>query len=134
MSATEIGTFGRLGGAAGEEIDRFDLRLGSPPHALVLASAGGFGADVLKTKEEFLMSLPHDPSDPEIRADMVFFETPEGGAVFSTGSIAWAGSLSYAGYRNDVSRITRNVLERFLDPMPFPAPFAPRPEGGPDGE
>ncbi|WZB64428.1 N,N-dimethylformamidase beta subunit family domain-containing protein [Achromobacter xylosoxidans] len=42
-----------------------------------------------------------------------------GGAVFSTGSIAWAGSLSHNGYDNNVSRIMRNVLNRFLDPEPF---------------
>ena len=51
--------------------------------------------------------------EPRVRADMVFYETPNGGAVFSTGSITWCGSLSHAGYRNDVSRITDNVLRRF---------------------
>lgn len=61
-------------------------------------------------------------SDPDVRADLVFFETPAGGAVFSTGSIAWAGSLAHDGYRNDVSRITRNVLRRFLAPAPFAHP------------
>ena len=50
-----------------------------------------------------------------IRADMVYFETPRGGAVFSTGSIAWAGSLSHDWYDNDVARITTNVLTRFLE-------------------
>jgi N,N-dimethylformamidase len=50
---------------------------------------------------------------------MVFFETPNGGAVWSTGSIAWCGSLSWNGYDNNVSRLTGNVLRRFLDPRPF---------------
>lgn len=49
---------------------------------------------------------------------MVFFETPNGGAVFNTGSIAWAGSLSHNGYANNLSTITRNVLRRFRDPSP----------------
>jgi len=40
------------------------------------------------------------------------FTTPTGGAVFSVGSIAWWGSLAYAGYDNDVSRITANVHQR----------------------
>jgi N,N-dimethylformamidase len=44
---------------------------------------------------------------------------PQGGAVFSTGSIAWIGSLSHNGYDNNVSRITENVLRRFSDPQPF---------------
>jgi len=117
-----FGDRGRLGGAAGEEIDRFDLRLGSPPHALVLASAERFGPDMMKTKEEFLATVPPDPADPDVRADVVFFETPRGGAVFSVGSIAWAGSLAQNDYANDVSRITRNVIRRFLDPTPFARP------------
>ena len=54
-----------------------------------------------------------------VRADMVFFETGNGGAVFSTGSIAWAGSLAHNGYANNVARITSNVLHRFRDPRPF---------------
>ena len=54
-----------------------------------------------------------------IRAEMVFFETPNGGAVFSTGSIAWAGSLSHQGYDNNVAKITTNVLKRFIDETPF---------------
>jgi N,N-dimethylformamidase len=54
-----------------------------------------------------------------VRADLAFYETPSGGAVFSTGSIAWCGSLSHNGYANNVARITSNVLRRFLDPTPF---------------
>jgi N,N-dimethylformamidase len=50
---------------------------------------------------------------------MVFFTAPNGGAVFSTGSIAWAGSLSHNGYENNVARITTNVLRRFLSDEAF---------------
>ena len=50
---------------------------------------------------------------------MVFFETAAGGAVFSSSSIAWAGSLSHNSYNNNVSKITGNVLKRFLDAAPF---------------
>ena len=46
--------------------------------------------------------------------DLVFFETQGGGAVFSTGSIAWCGSLSWNAYDNNVERITHNVLKRFI--------------------
>ena len=59
--------------------------------------------------------------DP-LRADIVFFETPGGGAVFSVGSIAWSGSLSWNDYDNNIERITRNVLTRFVDPTPFKMP------------
>jgi N,N-dimethylformamidase len=50
---------------------------------------------------------------------MVFYETPNGGAVFSTSSIAWAGALAHNTYHNNVSRITENVIRRFLDSTPF---------------
>ena len=76
---------------------------------------------MLRVKEEFFMTTPLG-KDPAVRADLCFFETGSGGAVFSTGSIAWALSLSHAHYDNDVARISTNVLMRFADPEPFPAP------------
>ncbi len=42
-------------------------------------------------------------------AEIVCFDTPTGGAVFSAGSIAWPACLLVDEH---VSRITRNVLER----------------------
>ena len=53
---------------------------------------------------------------------MVFFEVPGGGAVFSTGSISYAGALAHNDYDNEIARITGNVLGRFLDPEPFVYP------------
>ncbi len=58
-------------------------------------------------------------TNKQVRADMVFFETLSGGAVWSTGTIAWATSLLWNDGNNDVSQITKNVLERFLNPLPF---------------
>ena len=71
--------------------------------------------------EEILINYPGlgGQENPMVRADMVFYETPAGGAVFSASSIAWPGSLSHNGYDNNVSRITENVLRRFLDETPF---------------
>jgi N,N-dimethylformamidase len=43
----------------------------------------------------------------------VYFETPNGGAVFSVGSITFCGSLSHNNYDNNVSRIVDNVLNGF---------------------
>ncbi|MCZ6616791.1 MAG: hypothetical protein O7E57_01560, partial [Gammaproteobacteria bacterium] len=71
-----IGTSGLGGGAAGQELDRYDTRLGSPRHAVVLASATGFGPDMIRTKEEFEGSVNYPTPDPYVRADIVFFETP----------------------------------------------------------
>lgn len=117
-----IGDFGlRNGGAAGLEIDRAEATLGSPPHLLRVATADRIGYGGLPSPEEFRTA--HRGLDGEqnanVRADMVFFPTAAGGGVFATGSIAWACALSCKGYDNNVSRITENVLRRFLDPAPF---------------
>jgi len=117
-----IGDFGVVGGgAAGLELDRFDPSLGSPAYALVLASSETLTGLYFPPPEEVNNVLPNlaAPQNPKARGDMVFFETAAGGAVFSVGSIAWAGSLSHARYINNVSRITGNVLRRFRDPRPF---------------
>ena len=117
-----IGDFGLSGGgAAGLELDATDRSLGTPPHTLVLAASERHTDLYLMTPEDMNDPVPGlGGSEAEIiRAEMVFFETPGGGAVFSTGSIAWCGSLSHANYDNDVARITTNVLKRFLDEMPF---------------
>ena len=78
-----IGTSGLGGGAAGQEIDRYDTALGSPQHAVVLASATAFGPDMIRTKEEFEAAVNAPCPDPLVRADIVFYETPGGGAVGS---------------------------------------------------
>ena len=117
-----VGTSGLGGGAAGQEVDRYDQRLGSPSHAVIIASATQFGPDMLRTKEEFEGTVAFPSPDPYVRADIVFFETPNGGAVFSVGSISWFGALARNGYDNDVAQMTKNVLERFLDPKPFDLP------------
>ena len=125
-----IGDFGlQQGGAGGDEVDRLDYAQGSPPHALVLATASGFSDVYLYVPEDVFydQTYPSEPGQtsgahPHVRADMVFYELPNGGAVFSTGSITWCGALSHNDYQNNVSRITENVLRRFLDPVPFRSP------------
>lgn len=109
IDASIIGDFGlHMGGAAGYEVDSADVRTGTPPHALVVASCDTVPPHYVKTEQR-----------GDARADMVFFETPAGGAVFSVSSITWTGSLSHRGGDNEVARITENVLRRFLDPTPF---------------
>ena len=49
-----------------------------------------------------------------IRADIVYFETPKGGAVFSVGSITFCGALPINGGDNNVSTMVDNVVRRFL--------------------
>ncbi|NQW12471.1 MAG: N,N-dimethylformamidase [Alphaproteobacteria bacterium] len=122
---TIIGDFGVLqGGAAGLEIDSADPKLGTPPHALILARSENHSNTYELVPEE--VAIPHGAlnavQNEQVHADMVFFETPEGGAVWSSGSIAYAGSLSWNGYDNNVARLTTNVLKRFIDPASFAMP------------
>ena len=112
-------------GPAGYEIDRLDFSLGTPAHALLLASSMNHSALYAAMDDErqaFRRGIdgvgPGSPTEdgkihPFIRADMVYFETANGGGVFSTGSIAWMSCLSHNHYDNNVSRITENVLSRF---------------------
>jgi len=104
------------GGAGGFEIDRADPELGTPPHALVLATSEGFSDIYQHVIEEVLLNdgLQGGTVNPLVRGDIVFFEGPNGGAVFSVGSISWCSALSHNDYDNDVSRMTNNVLRRFI--------------------
>jgi N,N-dimethylformamidase len=113
----KLGDFGLSGGgAAGFELDRADPVLGTPPNAWVLARSEGHQDHFVTVPEELLTHLTtvtgEKPADL-IRAELVYFETAKGGAVFSTGSITFCGSLSHAGYDNPVSRMLENVLRRF---------------------
>ena len=108
-----IGDFGLvMGGAVGDEVDRADHALGTPMEAIVLATSDGplsYYSVVLEDR----ISWRSDREPGKARADMVYIQNPAGGAVFSVGSMSWLGSLSHNRYRNNVSRITENVLRRF---------------------
>ena len=52
--------------------------------------------------------------DAQVRGDMIYFTTPNQGAVFAAGSIAWSQALPCKGGENNVARIMRNVLNAFL--------------------
>jgi N,N-dimethylformamidase len=105
-----------LGGAAGDEIDRADVALGTPPDAVVLATSVGHSASITLVPDDRTISyaVPTEP-DPRVRSDIVIFDRPGGGAVFAVGSIAWSTAMTHKGGDNDVSRITANVLDRFRD-------------------
>jgi N,N-dimethylformamidase len=112
-----VGNFGLIGGgAAGIEMDCINTALGSPPNMLRLASSDGHSPMMLLVNEEFGVVPPNLSAEvnPRVKADLAFGETPSGGALFCTSSIAWCGSLSHNGYDNNVSRITWNVLSRFM--------------------
>lgn len=118
-----IGDFGLLGGGtAGEEVDRYDTELGSPEHAYVLASSEGHTEYERQVSEEIPIMDAHLDArmNPRARSDIVFYETTNGGAVFSVGSMAWVGGLSHDEYDNPMSRMLANVVDAFSadDPLP----------------
>ena len=113
-----IGNFGlSAGGAAGFELDRADVRLGSPEDIEVVASSEAHGSTFVLVPEEQLTHIttwPGEPWQKLIRADMAYFRVPGGGEVFATGSITFCGSLPHNGFENNVSRVLENVMRRFL--------------------
>ena len=117
-----IGDFGTLlGGAAGVELDGASRKLGTPPHCLVVARSENHSPLYFLTPEETPFHHPVMSAfeNDRGRADLLFYETSNGGGVFTTGSISWCASLAHEGYDNNVARITGNVLKRFLDPEPL---------------
>ena len=111
-----------LGGAAGNEIDRADAARGSPSETVLLATSKGHSDAYQLAIEDLLLTAPSQGGreQPLVRSDVVVVPYQSGGCVFSVGAITWLGALAYDSYDNDVARLTRNVLERFLEPSPLP--------------
>lgn len=112
-----IGDYGlSAGGAAGFELDRADASLGTPDNAVVLARSENPPASMALVFEDMLSpgrTLTGEPPDDLVRADMIYFETPEGGEIFSAGSITFCGSLWRNGFEGPVSQLLYNVVKRF---------------------
>lgn len=106
------------GGAAGYELDRADTSLGTPPQAVVIARASSPPGQFHVTLEDMLhaaATVNGEPASDLIRADMTYFRTGYGGAVFSAGSITFCGSLWSDGFQGAVSTLLENVLNSYLD-------------------
>jgi len=117
-----LGDFGLSGGgAAGFELDRMDDRLGSPLNTVLLAYSETFPDHFVLVPEEILShqkTRAGKPVEQLIQSNMVIFATPNNVYVFSVGSITYCGSLPWNGFKNNISRLTQNVLERFLLEQP----------------
>jgi len=113
-----LGDFGLCGGgAAGFELDRVDYRLGSPENTVILASSENHDDSFVLVPEEHLTHItnwPGKPTEQLIRADLAYIETETGGAIFSTGSITFCGSLPVNNFQNNISTLLDNVFHRFL--------------------
>jgi N,N-dimethylformamidase len=109
----EFGDFGlALGAAAGDEMDAAHPEFGTPPQTIVLASSDNARPYYLDLSISFYGYQEH--IDRGRRADMTYMDTGHGGAVFAAGSMCWCTSLPCNDYDNEVARITRNVIRRFL--------------------
>jgi N,N-dimethylformamidase len=115
-----VGNFGKVGGGAvSEEIEHSDYLEGTPGHALVIARSENI---VWPLVSEDGLTAPEYRNNFNPKAEIIFFETPNGGAVFAVGSMGWRGSLYSNGFNNNVAQISMNVLRRFMDPKPFVLP------------
>jgi N,N-dimethylformamidase len=112
-----------LGGPAGFEIDRADPGQGTPPGTVLVATAQAFSDAYQGAVEDVTTADSQQGGSVSelVRSDVVFFETPAAGAVFSVGSIAWCGALRdpESGQETPVGTMTWNVMTRFADPRPF---------------
>jgi N,N-dimethylformamidase len=114
-----IGDFGLVGGgAAGLELDRYDLEFGTPHNAYLLARSENHTNLMLQVNEEIHFAVRGyyggGTENPQVRADMIYYKTPNGGALFAPGSLSWCGSLSHGNYNNNVSRILENAIRGFM--------------------
>ncbi len=111
-----------FGAAAGVEFDRYDLSLGTPPHTFLLASSEGHSDNFPLVVEDIAFNYPGmgGTQDHRVRADMTYFTTTDGGAVWSASSIAWGQALPWNDCDNSASRVTANVLNAFMQDGPLP--------------
>lgn len=112
-----LGDFGLvMNGASGDEIDRFDYGLGTPTHAMRLATSQGLQSSYyLVTHEDLLVTDKNvdGTNNQNVRSDIVYFEGVGGSAVFSIPAMGASGSLSHNNYENNISRIMDNVVREF---------------------
>lgn len=118
VTEERLGDYGLSGGgAAGFELDRADPHLGTPEGTVILARSEGHGAHFVTVPEELLSHIAtvtgEAPADL-VRAEIVYCPMPGGGAIFAAGSITFCGSLLHDDGRNGVSRMLRNVLDRWI--------------------
>ena len=118
---TKIGDFGFSGnGAAGFELDHIDSDLTSKKDIILLAQSKASKDPeenfilVPESQLTHLSNIKHLPKEEILQADMVYFEVPGGGSVFSTGSITFCGSLPWNNFDNNVSKLLENIIKKSI--------------------
>ena len=111
--AAEMARFAR---AAGVELDKYDLTLGTPPHTKIIASSGGHSDNYVLVTEELLYAYAGlvGSLDYRIRADVTYYTSWNHGAVFSTGSIGYGQALPANDFDNSASKMLKNVVDAFI--------------------
>ena len=71
---------------------------------------------MLEARENFNMTsrILGGARNPRVHSDAVLVPREHGGAVFSTGSIAFSGALAAGEWGGDVSRLLGNIFDRFV--------------------
>jgi hypothetical protein len=96
---------------AGTDLKKGDLFGRASLHERIPGGASGHETDkVSPSSPRGVLRIAKGVNPDDGGADMVYFETPSGGAVFSAGSICWPACVLVD---EGVSRITANVLRRF---------------------
>lgn len=112
-----IGKRGGGGGASGDEVDRFDVDIGSPEGALILATSTGHSDEFGIAVEDLMFSALKTTGTQTklIDSDLTYYVGAGGGAVFSVGSMNWYCSLAWDDHDNDIARLTGSVIRGFLE-------------------
>ena len=117
----KLGDFGFSGnGAAGFELDHIDSHLTSIKDITLIAQSKASKDPeenfilVPESRLTHLSNIKHLPEDEILQADMVYFEVPGGGSVFSTGSITFCGSLPWNNYSNNISKLLENIIKKSI--------------------
>lgn len=102
-------------GIAGLELDRHAVEYGSPRDTEILASVDAMPAGYLPAVEEFggldeLIPDAYGTLKAMVRGDIVLKKNPNGGHVFSVGSIRWTSGLCDVDDSSRVRSLTSAVL------------------------
>lgn len=101
---------GDFPGAASDEVDGAEARLGTPPPAQVIATSRNRHDPLY---EAIPQGLGSDRGEGDgLGADMIYAESPNGGRLFSVGSMGWTNAVTSD---TNAARVTENVLGRFLN-------------------
>ena len=104
-----------IGPMVWHELDNF------APQTVILARSEDPPASFVTVPEELLSHLATvtgEPPDALMRGEIVYFDTPSGGAVFAVGSITFCGSLWHperGDFTGPVSQLLENVVRRFQE-------------------